>query len=66
MNWEIGMDIYTVLCVKEITNESLLYSTGGEVQSVYRTCIKLTLKCIPTYSRYRQILFDSTCTRYLE
>ena len=34
MNRETGMDIYTVLCIKEITNESLLYSTGGEVQSV--------------------------------
>lgn len=34
MNREIGMDIYTLLCIEEITNASLLYSTGGEVQSV--------------------------------
>ena len=29
MNWETGIDIYTVLilCIKQITNESLLYST---------------------------------------
>ena len=29
MNWEIGIDIYTLLYVKQITNENLLYSTGN-------------------------------------
>ena len=29
MNWEIGTDIYTLLCIKQITNENLLYSTGN-------------------------------------
>ena len=29
MNWEIGIDIYTVICLKHITNEKLLYSTGN-------------------------------------
>ena len=29
MNWGIGADVYTVLCVKQITNENLLYSTGN-------------------------------------
>ena len=30
-NWEIGMDIYTllILFIKYITNENLLYSTGN-------------------------------------
>ena len=32
MNWEIGIDIYTLLCIKQITNESLLYSTGNSTQ----------------------------------
>ena len=27
MNWEIGIDIYTPLYIKQITNENLLYST---------------------------------------
>ena len=31
MNWEIGIDIYTLLCIKRITNENLLYSTGNSV-----------------------------------
>ena len=29
MNWEIGINIYTLLCIKQITNENLLYSTGN-------------------------------------
>ena len=29
MNWEIGIDIYTLICIKQIPNEKLLYSTGN-------------------------------------
>ena len=25
MNWEIGIDIYTLICIKYITNKNLLY-----------------------------------------
>ena len=25
MNWEIGIDIYMLICVKQITNKNLLY-----------------------------------------
>ena len=25
MNWEIGIDIYTLICIKQITNKNLLY-----------------------------------------
>ena len=32
MNCEIGLDIYTVLCVKQITNENLQYSTVNSTQ----------------------------------
>ena len=34
INWEIGIDIYTllILCIKQITNESLFYSTGNSTQ----------------------------------
>ena len=28
INWEIGIDIYTLLYIKLITNKDLLYSTG--------------------------------------
>ena len=29
MNWEIGIDVYTLICIKQITDKSLLYSTGN-------------------------------------
>ena len=34
LNWEIGLDVYTlvILCVKQITNENLQYSTGNPAQ----------------------------------
>ena len=25
MNWEIGIDMYTLICIKRITNKKLLY-----------------------------------------
>ena len=25
MNWEIGIDLYTLICIKWITNKNLLY-----------------------------------------
>ena len=31
MNWETGIDIYTLLYIKYITNKNLLYSTGNSV-----------------------------------
>ena len=32
INWEIGIDIYTLLYIKYITNKNLLYSTGNCTQ----------------------------------
>ena len=32
INWEIGIDIYTLLYIKQITNKDLLYSTGNSMQ----------------------------------
>ena len=33
MNWEIGIDIYSIdMCIKQITNENLLYRTGNSTQ----------------------------------
>ena len=32
MNWEIGTDIYTIVCIKQITNKNLLYTTGNSTQ----------------------------------
>ena len=32
MDWEFGMDIYTLLCLKEITKKDLPYSVGNSAQ----------------------------------
>ena len=32
INWDIGIDIYTLIRMKQITNENLLYSTGNSTQ----------------------------------
>ena len=32
INWEIVIDIYTLLYIKQITNKDLLYSTGNSTQ----------------------------------
>ena len=34
MNQEIGIDIYTLLYVKQITNENLLYNKAGDTGEV--------------------------------
>ena len=32
LNWEIGIDIYTLLYIKQITDKDLWYSTGNSTQ----------------------------------
>ena len=32
INWEIEVDIYTLLYMKQMTNKDLLYSTGNSTQ----------------------------------
>ena len=32
MNWETGIDIYTLPCIKEIADKNLRYSTGNSTQ----------------------------------
>ena len=32
MNWETGTGTYTLLCVKQITNENILCTTGNSTQ----------------------------------
>ena len=32
MNWEIGIDAYTLLWIRQVTNENLLDSTGNSTQ----------------------------------
>ena len=32
MNWEIGIDIYTLICIKWITNRNLLYKKINKIK----------------------------------
>ena len=32
MNWEIGIDMYTLMCIKWITNENLLYKKINKIK----------------------------------
>ena len=32
IDWEFGMDMYTLLCLKQIIKKDLLYSTGNAAQ----------------------------------
>ena len=32
IHWEIGINIYILLYIKEMTNKNLLYSTGNSTQ----------------------------------
>ena len=32
MNWEIGIDIYTLICIKCITNKKLLYKKINKIK----------------------------------
>ena len=54
MDWEIGIGIYTPLCIKQITNENRLYSTGNysvlgghlngkEIQKKAEICVYIEL-----------------------
>ena len=41
MNWKVGTDIYTLLrlCIRQITNESLLHHSGNATQSSVVTSV---------------------------
>ena len=32
MNWEIGIDIYTLICIKWVTNKNLLYKKINKIE----------------------------------
>ena len=32
MNWEIGVDMYTLMCIKWMTNKNLLYKKINKIQ----------------------------------
>ena len=51
INWEIRTDVYTLLYIKQITNNDLLYSTGNATQYSVMTYLGKESKkaCIYAY-----------------
>ena len=44
VKWEIGIDIYTLLYIKSITNKNLLHSTGNSTQYTVMTFMGIESK----------------------
>ena len=51
-NWEIGIDIYILLYIKQITNKDLLHSTGNSTQNSILTCMGKESKGGYMYNRF--------------
>ena len=46
MNWEIGIDIYTLICIKWITNKKLLYKKINKIK--FKNSKKIKRKVVLT------------------
>ena len=44
MNWEIGIDTYTLICIKWMTNKNLLYKKISKIK--FKNSKKKLLLCI--------------------
>ena len=42
MNWEIGIDMYTLICIKWITNKNLLYTKINKIK-FKKNCMSFVL-----------------------
>ena len=40
MNWEIGIDMYTLMCIKLTTNKNLLYKEINKIQKFKKKSYK--------------------------
>ena len=46
MNWEIGFDIYTLICIKWITNKNLLYKKTNKIKFKKEQIMFVLLYCV--------------------
>ena len=40
MNWKIGIDIHTLICIKRITNKNLLYKKKAVLDIKKKPCLE--------------------------
>ena len=57
MNWEIGIDIYTLICIKWITNKNLLYKKINKIQFKNSKKIKKKANVSEVYKGNEIIMF---------
>ena len=50
MNWVIGIDMYTLMCIKWMTNKNLLYKNINKIKLKKKKVIEKEIKCMVTYS----------------
>ena len=53
MNWAIGIDMYTLMCIKLMTNKNLLYKKQNKTKKKKTKTTCYTLKVPGTNSQYK-------------
>ena len=46
MNWEIGIDMYTLMCIQQMTNKILLYKKINKIQKKKKKKTKCVINLI--------------------
>ena len=44
MNWAIGIDMYTLMCIKWMTSKNLLYKKNSKIQKIRKNWVSLPTK----------------------
>ena len=53
VNWVIGIDMYTLMCIKLMTNKNLLYKKINKIQKKKTDCLHVTA----TYKKVIKLSF---------
>ena len=62
MNWEIRIDIYTIICIKQITNKNLLYKKINKIQKQKKLAMKNTYVELSAYKN-AGLFFKCDCVK---
>ena len=66
MNWEIGIDIYTLICIKWIINKNLLYKKVNKIQKFKKKKKKSSHQKKKVFNKYAEVIQrkDSFVNKY--
>ena len=62
MNWEIGIDMYTLMCIKWITNKNLLYKKINKIKFKKKELIYFLLELVKLQTAGPTFLICTTGT----